>query len=80
MRQHGLSVIRTRNTAMLTIVNELPTVVVSDLFGVGLTTAHRWAQYAQANWTDYVATTASPAGNASVPARPTTDAAAAETL
>jgi hypothetical protein len=55
MSQHGLPNISARNTAMIEAVSELPPIVVSDLFGVSAGTAHRWAQYAQDSWVDYLA-------------------------
>lgn len=44
-----------RNTAMMTIIAELPPVVVSDLLGIHPGTAARWAQFAQSGWADYLA-------------------------
>ncbi|MEV5149970.1 hypothetical protein AB0L14_37855 [Streptomyces sp. NPDC052727] len=55
MRQHGLEVISARNTAMLEAVADLPPIVISALFGVSATSAHRWARFAQASWTNYLA-------------------------
>ena len=54
MKRHGLPTISARNTAMIEAVAELPAIIVSDLFGVTAGTAHRWAQYAQASWADYL--------------------------
>ncbi|MFF1959829.1 hypothetical protein ACFVWX_22960 [Streptomyces sp. NPDC058220] len=55
MKQHGLPNISARNTAMIEVVAELPPTVVSDLFGVGASTAHRWARFVQDDWADYLA-------------------------
>ena len=55
MKQHGLPTISARNTAMIEAVTSLPPIVVSDLFGISAGTAHRWAQYAQDSWADYLA-------------------------
>ncbi|MFC9964472.1 hypothetical protein ACFVH4_09530 [Nocardia ignorata] len=55
MRAHGLPALRARNTAMIENVTGLPAIVISDLFGVHPTTAHRWAQFAQDGWADYLA-------------------------
>lgn len=40
---------------MMTIIAELPSVVVSDLLGIHPGTAARWAQFAQSGWADYLA-------------------------
>jgi hypothetical protein len=50
MRRNDLPVLTARNTAMIEAVNELPPIVVADLFGVQPNTAHRWAQFAQCSW------------------------------
>ncbi|MFH9355684.1 hypothetical protein [Kitasatospora sp. NPDC017646] len=55
MKQHDLSVISARNTAMLEAVADLPPIVISDLFGIHPNTAYTWAQYANDSWTDYLA-------------------------
>ncbi|ONI71123.1 hypothetical protein ALI144C_52315 [Actinosynnema sp. ALI-1.44] len=44
-----------RNTAMIEAVGELPPIVIADLFGIHPGTAHAWAKFAQASWTDYLA-------------------------
>ncbi|MGY2093402.1 hypothetical protein ACW9HO_38070 [Nocardia gipuzkoensis] len=54
MALHGLSVIHARNTVMLAAVAELPPIVISDLFGVHPQTAHRWPQFAQQSWSEYL--------------------------
>jgi hypothetical protein len=55
MTQYGMPCLSARNTAMIEAVSELAPIVVSDLFGVAPSTAHRWAQYAQDSWADYLA-------------------------
>jgi hypothetical protein len=60
LRRHELPTITARNTAMIEAVVDLPPIVVSDLFGIAVGTAHKWAQFAQDSWTDYLA--AWPAG------------------
>ncbi len=64
LRKHGLPNITARNTAMIEAVTELPPIVVSDLFGVAASTAHKWAQLAQESWTDYLAACQATARNA----------------
>lgn len=55
LRKHGLEVISARNTAMLEAVADLPPIVISDLFGISASSAHRWARHAQDSWADYLA-------------------------
>jgi hypothetical protein len=55
MREHGLPVLSARNTAMLEAARDLPPVVIHDLFGVAITTAHKWAEYAGESWAAYLA-------------------------
>jgi hypothetical protein len=55
MRANGLPILSARNTAMIEAVGDLPPVVVSDLFGVAATTAHRWGQLAGESWAGYLA-------------------------
>jgi len=42
-----------RNTALLTLARDVPTVILSDLLGVGSSTAERWRQYSGGSWTTY---------------------------
>ncbi|MBV7701580.1 hypothetical protein NOVA_02245 [Nocardia nova] len=55
LADNGLPSLAARNTAMMTIIAELPSVVVSDLLGIHPGTAARWAQFAQSGWADYLA-------------------------
>lgn len=55
LRQYGLPTVAARNTAMIEAVGELPPIVIADLFGIHPGTAHTWAKFAQASWTDYLA-------------------------
>jgi hypothetical protein len=55
MNKHGLPNISARNTAMVEAVAELPPTIISDLFGVSTTSAHKWAHFAQDSWADYMA-------------------------
>jgi hypothetical protein len=43
------------DAAVIEAVAELPPIIVSDLFGIAASTAHKWAQLAQDSWTDYLA-------------------------
>ncbi|MFC9758888.1 XRE family transcriptional regulator [Streptomyces sp. NPDC056921] len=54
LRQHEVSVITARNTAMLEAVADMPPIVVSDLFGIHPSTAHGWARLAQNSWAEYL--------------------------
>ncbi|MFE3578220.1 hypothetical protein [Streptomyces vinaceus] len=55
MNQHGLPTLSARNTAMIEVVADIPPIVISDLFGVSSSTAHKWAQFSQDSWADYLA-------------------------
>ncbi|MGW3564132.1 hypothetical protein ACWDSL_09615 [Streptomyces sp. NPDC000941] len=55
LRQHGLPGISARNTAMIEAITDLPSIVVSDLFGIHPSTTYAWSQFAQNSWTDYLA-------------------------
>jgi hypothetical protein len=55
LRKHDLPTNSAHNTAMIQAATELPPIVLSDLFGISPTTAHRWARYAQDSWTGYLA-------------------------
>jgi hypothetical protein len=57
LSENQLPTLVARNTAMIESVSALPPIVIADLFGVATSTAHRWAQYAQDSWADYLATT-----------------------
>jgi len=49
-----------RNTALLQLGAELPSLVLADLLGVHINTAERWNAAAGARWTNYAATRLSP--------------------
>ncbi|MCC3651448.1 hypothetical protein LIX60_08190 [Streptomyces sp. S07_1.15] len=55
MKKYDLPIIEARNTAMIEAASNLPPIVISDLFGVGATTAETWAKYVQDSWADYLA-------------------------
>ncbi|MEU7222357.1 XRE family transcriptional regulator [Streptomyces chrestomyceticus] len=55
MRKHGLPTLSARNTAMIEVVSDIPPIVASDLFGLNPSTTHRWAQFAQNSWAEYLA-------------------------
>jgi hypothetical protein len=50
-----LPTLAARNTAMIEAVGALPPIVIADLFGIHPGTAHAWANFVQASWTDYLA-------------------------
>jgi hypothetical protein len=54
LRHHGLPARAARNTAMMQNLDDLPPIVIADLFGVHPATAHRWAQLATSSWADYL--------------------------
>ncbi|MBU3061935.1 hypothetical protein KO481_10405 [Nocardia sp. NEAU-G5] len=53
----GLPSLAARNTAMMANIADLDTIVVTDMFGVSPTSAHRWAAYAQTSWAQFLACT-----------------------
>lgn len=55
MRAHGLPTLGARNAAMVEAITDLPAIVVSDLFGVHASTAHRWAADVNDSWTHHLA-------------------------
>jgi hypothetical protein len=43
-----------RNTARLALDAELPASVLADLTGISISTAERWSQWAERDWTSYI--------------------------
>jgi len=60
LRKLGIEPRAARNTALLQLGAELPSLVLADLLGVHINTAERWNAAAGARWTNYVATRSSP--------------------
>ena len=52
---HDLGTPAAHNTAMATLVTDLPALIVSDLIGINISTANQWLGYARTNWDDYLA-------------------------
>ena len=44
-----------RNTALFTLVSDLPAPIVADVLGIHIETAVRWSKYAKCDWLDYLA-------------------------
>ncbi|MCD5418015.1 hypothetical protein LRS71_00240 [Rhodococcus pyridinivorans] len=55
LNRNGLPTLAARNTAMIESAGRLPAVVLSDLFGISITTAHQWTELAAASWAEYLA-------------------------
>ena len=55
MRRFDLPARAARNTAMMQALEDLPPIVIADLFGMNPGTVHRWAQFAGNSWDDYLA-------------------------
>lgn len=53
--RHDLGTPAAHNTAMATLVTDLPALVVSDLIGINISTANQWLGYARTNWVNYLA-------------------------
>ncbi|MGW3327572.1 hypothetical protein [Streptomyces virginiae] len=51
--RHGLLTLAARNTAMVTMITDMPPQVVSDLLGFSPATTTQWAAYFQDSWSDY---------------------------
>ena len=56
LAENQLPTLSARNTAMIETVAAMPPIIISDLFGVAISTAQRWAQYTLDSWADYLAT------------------------
>ncbi|MEV4130332.1 hypothetical protein [Nocardia sp. NPDC049707] len=48
LSRNGLPTLAARNTAMIETAAQLPAIVISDLFGIHVNTAHQWAELARA--------------------------------
>jgi len=55
LNRNGLPTLAARNTAMIESAGLLPAVVLSDLFGISIATAHQWTELAAASWAEYLA-------------------------
>lgn len=60
LRNLGIEPRAARNTALLQLGAELPSLVLADLLGIHINTAERWNAAAGARWTNYAATRPSP--------------------
>jgi hypothetical protein len=58
LRQQGISVRASRNSALIALAADLPASVVVSLFGLSITTALQWARRAGRDWNAFVAATA----------------------
>ncbi|MGI5243382.1 hypothetical protein [Dactylosporangium sp. CA-139066] len=54
LRSHGIGIRPGRKTALAELAADLPTPVLADLVGIGITTALRWARHAQRDWAPYL--------------------------
>lgn len=54
MNQYGLHVLSARDTAMIEAVADLPSIVVSDLFGIHPNSPHAWTQCGLDSWANYL--------------------------
>jgi hypothetical protein len=57
LKEHGIHTRASRNAALIALAADLPTSVLSDLFGVSDTSALQWTRRAGRNWNAYVAAT-----------------------
>ncbi len=54
MRRHGLTVRRARNAALISLASDLPSAVISDLFGLSIAASTGWARRAGRDWQGYL--------------------------
>jgi len=55
LKRYGIRPQAGRNTALAALAADLPPAVLADLFGIGITTAIRWASHARRDWAPYLA-------------------------
>jgi hypothetical protein len=55
LKQRGIRPRAGRNTALIQLASELPAAVLSDILGIDIATATRWAGYAKRDWQSYLA-------------------------
>ena len=55
LKQRGIRPRAGRNTALIQLASELPAAVLSDILGINIATATRWAGYAKRDWQSYLA-------------------------
>lgn len=55
LKQRGIRPRGGRNTALIQLASELPAAVLSDILGIDIATATRWASYAKRDWHGYLA-------------------------
>jgi hypothetical protein len=60
LRNLGIEPRAARNTALLRLGAELPSLVLADLLGLHINTAEHWSAAAGARWTNYAATRSVP--------------------
>ena len=54
LHRYGIDAHSGRNTGRLALAAELPASVLADLTGISISTAERWSQWAQRDWTTYI--------------------------
>jgi hypothetical protein len=55
LKQRGIRPRAGRNTALIQLASDLPAAVLSDILGIDIVTATRWAGYAKRDWQSYLA-------------------------
>jgi hypothetical protein len=55
LKAHGIPTRQARNAALIAMAGELPISLVSDLFGISISTAINWARRAGKDWNAYLA-------------------------
>jgi hypothetical protein len=54
LHHHGVEVRQACNAALIALAGDLPPAVLSDLFGVSITSAIAWARRSARDWTRYI--------------------------
>ena len=55
LKAYGIPTRQARNAALIALAGELPISLVSDLFGISISTAMHWARRAGKDWNAYLA-------------------------
>ncbi|GAA1408506.1 MULTISPECIES: site-specific integrase [Micromonosporaceae] len=65
LRQHGIRIRRARNSALISLAEDLPAPVLSKILGISITAAIRWTRYARRDWLPFVGERAASAASRS---------------
>jgi hypothetical protein len=57
LKEQGIHTRASRNAALIALAADLPASVLSELFGISITSALQWTRRASRDWNTYVAAT-----------------------